>query len=114
MGGPNSYQWIADRSKVKGGERVHYNNAAYRQWRMAVFQRDGFLCVLCNEKSRLKEAHHIIRYSVCPERQLDVTNGVTLCVDCHRSIKNREEEYESLFFAIVAYKQTETATPPKS
>lgn len=32
------------------------------------------------------EAHHIVPVSVCPERACDVTNLITLCRKCHRTV----------------------------
>jgi hypothetical protein len=61
------------------------NQDAYKKWRMAVFQRDGFLCVDCGSKKNLN-AHHIIPWSKTEKGsplRFDVNNGVTLCKVCH-------------------------------
>jgi 5-methylcytosine-specific restriction endonuclease McrA len=57
----------------------------YRKWRNAVFTRDLFTCQNCHRKLPEKEleAHHIKPFSVAPELQFDVNNGLTLCHDCH-------------------------------
>jgi 5-methylcytosine-specific restriction endonuclease McrA len=56
-----------------------------RKWRNAVFTRDLFTCQKCHRKlhARELEAHHIKSFSVAPELQFDVKNGLTLCHDCH-------------------------------
>jgi 5-methylcytosine-specific restriction endonuclease McrA len=58
---------------------------SYRKWRNAVFTRDLFICQKCHRKlpPRELEAHHIKPFSVAPELQFDVKNGLTLCHDCH-------------------------------
>jgi 5-methylcytosine-specific restriction endonuclease McrA len=57
----------------------------YRKWRNAVFTRDLFTCQKCRRilPANDLEAHHIKPFSVAPELQFDVKNGLTLCHDCH-------------------------------
>lgn len=54
----------------------------YRDWRTAVYERDGYCCTECGAKGAL-HAHHVIPWAECPERRFDVDNGATLCVSCH-------------------------------
>lgn len=61
----------------------------YADWRKAVFERDGYACVICNAKSaagkRVRiEADHILQFATHPDRRFDVSNGRTLCAPCHR------------------------------
>jgi 5-methylcytosine-specific restriction endonuclease McrA len=58
---------------------------SYRKWRNAVFTRDLFTCQRCHKQFPAKEleAHHIKPFSVAPELQFDVKNGLSLCHDCH-------------------------------
>ena len=55
----------------------------YREWRSAVFGRDGYRCQDCGINSRDLQAHHIEPWARCPERRFDVSNGITLCASCH-------------------------------
>jgi 5-methylcytosine-specific restriction endonuclease McrA len=56
----------------------------YNEWRMEVFQRDGFTCVRCGASpSGELRAHHILSYTRYPNARYKVSNGVTLCKDCH-------------------------------
>lgn len=60
----------------------------YRQWRRAVFERDGFQCRECGARSRKGhrveiQAHHIKEFALHPELRFDVDNGLTLCRPCH-------------------------------
>lgn len=57
---------------------------AYRAWRLAVFVRDDYTCVLCGERGGNLNADHILRFSDYPELRLDTDNGRTLCEPCHK------------------------------
>jgi hypothetical protein len=58
---------------------------AYKKWRMAVYERDGFKCCECGSKKNLN-AHHIIHWARLEKGdplKFDINNGVTLCKKCH-------------------------------
>ncbi len=54
----------------------------YQRWRLAVFERDGHKCVLCQSSKDL-QADHILPFETHEEKRLDVENGRTLCKPCH-------------------------------
>jgi hypothetical protein len=57
----------------------------YREWREQVFRRDGYTCQDCGDnKGGNLNAHHIRSFSEFSELRLDISNGITLCKDCHR------------------------------
>ena len=61
----------------------------YRNWRESVFQRDDYTCVECNLKSGngrrvILHADHIKPFAYFPELRFELSNGRTLCVDCHK------------------------------
>lgn len=60
------------------------NSLEYKIWREAVFVRDNWTCVLCFERGGKLEADHIKPFSLCPELRFEISNGRTLCKECHR------------------------------
>lgn len=58
--------------------------AALRIWREEVFLRDNYTCRICGSYGNYLEPHHLDGFHWCGERRFDITNGVTLCVPCHK------------------------------
>jgi 5-methylcytosine-specific restriction endonuclease McrA len=58
---------------------------SYKAWRYAVFARDKYTCQQCGTKlpADKMEAHHIKPFSVAPELEHVVSNGLVLCHECH-------------------------------
>lgn len=97
--GERSHRWRGGRTDAA---KVLRGSSAYDRWRTAVFVRDDFRCALCPRRGRRMTAHHIEPFAVAPDRRLDVANGITMCWDCHRSIRRREHEYAAAFVSILA------------
>jgi hypothetical protein len=82
--GKDSFNW-------RGGitpenERIRHSKE-YKEWRLHVFERDNFACVNCGDnKGGNLNADHIQPFSLFPELRLDINNGRTLCIDCHKEI----------------------------
>ena len=64
------------------------NSLEYQEWRAKVFLRDNFTCQLCNQVGGELEAHHIKSFAFNPELIFEVSNGITLCKECHRLTDN--------------------------
>lgn len=84
--GENSHFWKGGKVDQKMKIRTH---ALYREWRDKVFKRDNFTCQSClTTSSEIKRgklaAHHIIPFSENPKTRLKVSNGITLCWQCHK------------------------------
>jgi hypothetical protein len=61
----------------------------YDKWRIEVFERDKYTCVLCGDnRGGNLNAHHLDGYNWCKEKRIDVDNGVTLCESCHFDFHN--------------------------
>ncbi len=81
--------------KVKGSEHgmwkggvssereAHMSRKEYKDWRVAVYERDNYTCKKCSNKGHMLNAHHIESYKHSPEKRICVDNGITLCYECH-------------------------------
>ena len=84
-------------------KRKLYGEESYAKWRTNVFQRDNYSCILCGTKGRIN-AHHKNSWDKHPDDRLNVDNGVTLCIDCHKDFhkkygagNNTEQQFEEWF-----------------
>ena len=107
----------------------------YMRWVKLVFTRDNFICQDCGASKCYLEAHHIKRFSFILKEFLDqnislnpiedkdkllslsvdyepfweLSNGVTLCCDCHNLTKRKghicgkKESFNNVGFAQAAY-----------
>ena len=97
--GEKNHQWKGGITSENTKIRTCYE---YKKWRKAVFERDRYKCLFCGcSKSGKMNADHIKRYSdIIKENNIktfgealgckelwDISNGRTLCVSCHKSIK---------------------------
>ena len=60
-------------------------STSYKEWRERVYERDNWTCQVCGQYGGKLNAHHIKSYAKYPKLRLDVDNGITLCVNCHRN-----------------------------
>lgn len=87
--GEKSIWWKGGVSKINKTERrLAMETIEYKMWREEVFKRDNYTCVLCgirgNQTGGKLNADHIKSWAKYPELRLELTNGRTLCVPCHR------------------------------
>lgn len=69
----------------------------YNLWRIAVFERDGYACILGGKEHGNKlNADHIKPFSTHPELRFAIDNGRTLCVSCHLEV-TRKQHKDGLF-----------------
>lgn len=54
----------------------------YSTFIRSVLKRDGYHCKYCGSSQNI-EVHHLDGYNWCIDRRTDVTNGITLCHNCH-------------------------------
>lgn len=74
------------RAKVTGGRRNERLTAEYRQFRNGVLKRDKYTCQICGCKPKVPNVHHIKSFKDYPALRVDVSNGITLCPECHRKV----------------------------
>jgi 5-methylcytosine-specific restriction endonuclease McrA len=100
--GDRNWNW---RGGITPLNHVIRNCTRYKEWRTSIFHKDNFTCVHCGTRGgKYLHAHHIKFFSVILEEYnittleealqcealWDVSNGITLCVECH------EEEHRRL------------------
>jgi 5-methylcytosine-specific restriction endonuclease McrA len=79
--GPKSHFWRGGRTKEVILLR---ESARYGTWRRAVYERDDFTCQGCKRRGGRLNADHIKSFARFPELRFELSNGRTLCEDCHR------------------------------
>lgn len=72
------------RGGVTSINKIIRRSFKYKEWRTAVFSRDNYTCVWCNYKGNRLQADHIKPFAYYPELRFELSNGRTLCIDCHR------------------------------
>ncbi len=86
--GKSNYWAIGEKNvNWKGGispiNKVIRESLEYKEWRTAVFKRDNYTCQNCDSRGGSLNADHIMPFSLYPELRFVVSNGRTLCKDCH-------------------------------
>lgn len=64
------------------------NSFEYKQWRSNVYKRDEWACQTCYQKGKKLNAHHIKSFSKFPDLRFELSNGITLCEECHKLTDN--------------------------
>lgn len=60
------------------------------QWRRRVFERDKYTCKRCGyDKGKILRAHHLAMWSQFPELRYELSNGLTLCDECHKWVHSK-------------------------
>lgn len=107
LAGANSHFWRG--GTTAEAKRVR-TSAAYKAWRKAVFERDGYCCQECGAKSGKGcpvELHpdHIKPFALYPELRLDIDNGRTLCAPCHRKTPTYAAGTRTLLAAAASHRR---------
>lgn len=79
--GKNNYNW--NFNKTMEDRILDRSFLEYKIWRKQVFERDHYICQICNKTFTILNAHHLDGYHWCVEKRLDLDNGITLCNTCH-------------------------------
>lgn len=100
MAGSKHPSWRGGVTPLK--ERIR-NTIEYKDWRTVVFIRDNYTCVLGGKSHGSElEAHHIKPFIYFPKLWFVISNGLTLCKNCHRKEKkfspNREVKVNIDYF----------------
>lgn len=109
-GVPNARKFTTENTKEKhhnwkGGIsteiQIARGGVSIRNWKKSVFERDNYTCRRCLKNDKKLNAHHIYDFINYPDKRFDITNGVTLCVDCHRSVHRAIKLFKRAFLTIV-------------
>ena len=71
------------RGGVSSENELIRHSPEYKEWRTMVFVRDKYTCQICKKVGGKIHADHIKTFAHHPELRFEITNGRTLCVDCH-------------------------------
>ncbi len=89
--GSNNPAWKGGITPINVMERTSPEG---HEWRTKVFVRDNYTCQLCGSRSgqgtTVKlQAHHLLDFCNYKDLRLDIDNGITLCVSCHRGFHRK-------------------------
>lgn len=65
----------------------------YTNWRNEIFKRDKWTCQMCGQRGGKLVADHIQAFSTYPELRFELSNGRTLCHECHLKTDNYGHKY---------------------
>lgn len=77
---PNYKSDLTDDERIK--RRDTLNDSIFKR---SVFTRDNYTCQKCGKHGGTLNAHHLQCYADFPNLRYDTSNGVTLCLDCHKN-----------------------------
>ncbi len=63
-----------------------FQDPKHIKWAKAVKKRDKFTCQVCGTRNTYLNSHHCNSYDVFVDERFDVSNGRTLCSDCHQKL----------------------------
>ena len=86
MSGENHPLWKGGITPVNQAIR---QSLEYKLWRKEVFERDKYTCTWCGIRSGKGKAvtlhaDHIRQFAYYPESRFEISNGRTLCINCHK------------------------------
>jgi len=96
-----------DHHAWKGGKGSYHHKVRctpeWREWRKSIYERDGYKCLDCGSNENL-EPHHIIPVRDEQNRHLlfAITNGVSLCRECHMRTFKKEESLVRIYSSLIS------------
>jgi 5-methylcytosine-specific restriction endonuclease McrA len=80
-------------------ERIkEWRSEKYKLWRKSIFERDNYTCVSCKDNTGGNlEADHIKPWILFLELRYELSNGQTLCEECH-DIKTLQDKIKYNFY----------------
>lgn len=81
MVGENNPNYIDGRNPKNKKIR---NSQEYKIWRISVFERNKYTCVDCGSFGGKLNADHTLPFSMYEGARFNLSNGRTLCINCHK------------------------------
>ena len=94
------FDWMLSYQSDRDAER---KTPEYKKFRLAVLERDGYMCRRCGCSESVMHVHHIYPFASYPDMRTDVANGITLCPSCHREVHS-----ERWFHPVHKIRKTDT------
>lgn len=117
--GKNHYKWKDDKTDE---ERISARDyPEYYNFVRLVLKRDDYTCQCCGATNCKLIAHHLNGYNWFIEGRVDISNGITLCENCHENFHsiygkgdNTKEQFEEwIGKAICLLEQNIALTPAR-
>lgn len=83
--GENCHLWKGGVTKESAKIRT---SLEYKNWRRSVFERDDYTCQECGKRGGNLYAHHQKDFALHQHLRFDISNGITLCLLCHKKTDN--------------------------
>lgn len=79
--GENHYNWKGGCTPLHTQIRGSFE---YKEWVKNVYKKDNYTCQCCGKSKNItKNAHHIRSFASHPDLRFVLSNGITLCEECH-------------------------------
>lgn len=85
MSGDKHHNWQGGKTSI--AEKIR-KSLDYEEWRNKILERDLYTCQDCGKVGGYLNVDHIKPFSLFPELRLDINNGRTLCIPCHKETKS--------------------------
>ena len=80
-------KWGSECWNWKGGttatNKLLRRSKEFKEWRIKVFERDNYQCQECGQRGGILHPDHIKPFAFYPKLRFELSNGRTLCRDCH-------------------------------
>jgi|SRR3990167_6301904 len=100
------HPWTSERNRIdnpsKRGENHYYwKGGKWKYIKRLVLIRDNFTCQICGmREDEIMVVDHIKPKSVFPELELESSNLIVLCPNCHarKTIREKKQKYDRKFY----------------
>lgn len=79
--GERHWNWQGGKTPI---HKAFRRSNEYMQWRKHVFNRDDYTCQACGQRGVKLQADHELSFAEYPDLRLEILNGRTLCLPCHK------------------------------